>query len=240
MDYAKIILRFEDALDDNYDKFISIVEEEFTGDRREKLLNLYQTEPYKTQLKTAPASAIQYFHNSFVGGYCMHVMNVIEHSKQLTNWYGKVGGTVDYELEEIVFAAMHHDLGKLGDENGPYYKLSEDDWKIKRGNFFERNGDLHHMDVGLRSFYILSKHGISYTQKELLGIRCADGLYEEGNKDILMPGFNEDLALKTNLPKILHMADFAAANKERDAYYKFIAEESEGLKKLFDQKETCL
>ena len=154
--------------------------------------------------------------------------------KQLTHWYGKVGGNVDYEMEEIVFAAMHHDLGKLGDETGPYYQMSEDDWKIKRGNYFEKNGDLHNMDVGLRrTFYILGQKGIPYTQKEMLGIRCADGLYEECNKDILMPSFNENLALKTNLPKILHMADFAAANKERDSYYRFINEESDSSKNYF-------
>ena len=167
MDYAKLILRYEDDLDDNYDKFISIVEDSFNGERREKLLDLYQTEPFKTQLKTAPASAISHFHNAFVGGYCMHVMNVIEHAKQLTHWYGKVGGNVDYEMEEIVFAAMHHDLGKLGDETGHIIKCLKMIGKLSVVITLKRT-NLHNMDVGLH-LYSWSK-GIPYTQRKC-GIR---------------------------------------------------------------------
>lgn len=234
MDYSKLICKYDDEqLDRHVEQFLDIIKEEFDGERQEKLLELYTTEPYATQLRVAPASSVGYFHNAFVGGYCLHVMNVIENSKAIHSFYKNKGGIIDYELEELVFAAMHHDLGKLGDENGAYYEINEDDWSLKKRNmFFVRNPDIQHMDPGQRGFYVLSQFGIKYTWKEMLGIRLADGLYEECNKEYLMQ-FAKDKQLKTNLPRILHTADFLSANLESDEYKQLTEGESEASKKLF-------
>lgn len=235
MDYAKLICKLSDSqLDENYNKFIQIIKDEFKGERQKKLLKLYSKDPWKTQLREAPASSVAYFHNAFVGGYCEHVMNVINNSKAMFSFYKNSGGTVDFELEELVFAAMHHDLGKLGDENGAYYELVTDDWKLKRQSFFQRNENIQSMDPGMRAYYVLSQFQIPMTWKEMLGIRLADGLYEECNKDYLKGGFSEGSSLKTNLPKLLHMADYMSANLERDKFYADKEIKSKEMTKLFN------
>ena len=233
MDYAKLICKYDDdELDAHVEQFLDIIKTEFSGERQEKLLELYNTDPWKTQLREAPASSVGHFHNCFVGGYCLHVMNVIRNSKALFNFYGKMGGTIDFELEELIFAAMHHDLGKLGDENGAHFIINPDDWSMKkRKMFFVINPDLQHMDPGTRGYYILSQFGVKYSWKEMLGIRLADGLYEECNREYLVQ-FNEDKQLKTNLPHVLHTADMLASRIECDEYKREINGESDVLDKL--------
>jgi len=226
MNYEKLIFKYsEDEIEKKYDKFIQMIKDEFDGERQEGLLELYSTEPYKTQLKVAPASSIAYFHNCYVSGYIDHIFNVVDNSKAMYSFYKNKGGTIDFELEELVFAAMHHDLGKLGDSTGAYYELNDSDWHIKNQQaFFKSNPDIQRMDPGTRAFYILSQAQIKMSWKEILGIRLADGLYEESNKDFLKAGPAEKNQLKTNLPKILHVADYMSANLERDEYYATVNE----------------
>jgi len=219
MDYSKLICKYNDEqLDEHVEQFLEIIKTEFSGERQEKLLELYTSDIYSVRLRESPAASVGYFHNAFVGGYCLHVMNVITNAQMLTNFYSKRGGTVDWEMEEIVFAAMHHDLGKLGDETGPTYIINDDDWSLnKRKMFFVLNPDIQHMDHGTRGYYVMSQFGIKYSWKEMLGIRLADGLYEEGNAEYLKQ-FQEDKQLKTNLPHVLHCADILAAKMEQDDY----------------------
>ena len=221
MDYSKIICKHdEEQLDSNVEKFLNIIKSEFSGERQEKLLELYTSDIFSERLRTAPAASVGYFHNAFIGGYCLHIINVVENAKMLTNFYSKRGGNVDWEMEEMVFAAMHHDLGKLGDETGPTYIINDDDWSLnKRKMFFVINPDVQHMDHGLRGFYVLSQYGISYSWKEMLGIRLADGLYEDGNTEYLKQ-FQEHKQLKTNLPHVLHCADILSSKIEQDDYKK--------------------
>ena len=47
---------------------------------------------------------------------------------------------------------------------------------------FKHNGKLQYMDVTDRAFWLLNQYGISYTEKEQLGIHMADGLYNEATK----------------------------------------------------------
>ena len=223
MDYSNLICKYDDdQLDNHVEQFLDIIKTEFSGDRQKKLLELYTSDIYSERLRTAPASSVGYFHNAFIGGYCLHIMNVIENAKMLTSFYKKRGGIVDWETEEIVFAAMHQDLGKLGDETGPTYIINDDDWSLnKRKMFFVINPEIQHMDHGLRGFYVLSQFGINYSWKEMLGIRLADGLYEECNAEYLKQ-FQEEKQLKTNLPHVLHCADMLSSKIEQDDYKRIV------------------
>jgi hypothetical protein len=234
MDYSKLICKYDDdQLDDHVEKFLDIVRNDISGERSDQLIDLYTSDPYKEQLRVAPASSVGYFHNAFIGGYCLHVMNVIENAKAMFAFYSKKGGIIDFELEELVFAAMHHDLGKLGDETGPYYVINDEDWSLKkRQMFFKRNPDVQNMDPGMRGFYVLNQFGIKYSWKEMLGIRLADGLYEECNKEYLVQ-FDQNKQLKTNLPYLLHTADFLSSRLECDDYKKEASGDSVGSKELF-------
>ena len=118
----------------------------------------------------------------------------------------------------MFFAAFHHDLGKLGDGVEPYYIPQTSEWHQKnKKEFFVHNPKLQYFDVTDRAFYLLNKYGISYTQKEQLGIMMADGLYNEATKKYWI-SYNEDFQLKTDLPYIIHWADCMSTRQENSEY----------------------
>lgn len=208
----------ESELDQNYNEFIEIVKTSFTGDRREKLLELYKEENYGLRLATAPASGRARYHLAQDGGYLLHVYHVIKASKMQEIVFQKMGGIVDWTEEERIFAAMHHDLGKLGDDTGEYYQEQDEDWKRKRGEIYKFNPRLQYMDVTDRAIYVLQSQHIDFTWKEMLGMKLADGLYHESCAEYLKQ-FDGDKRLKTNLPHIIHWADNCSCVSEYSVWY---------------------
>ncbi|MDQ8170899.1 MAG: HD domain-containing protein, partial [Gemmatimonadota bacterium] len=99
----------EEQLKERYEKFMEFVK---ADERADQLLAMY--EDFSTELTTAPAAGKTYFHNAFPGGYLDHVVRVTETALQLASVYKKIGGDIDFTKQELVFAALHHDLGKLG------------------------------------------------------------------------------------------------------------------------------
>tara|TARA_A100001201_G_scaffold134869_1_gene122804 strand:- start:323 stop:649 length:327 start_codon:yes stop_codon:yes gene_type:complete len=71
------------------------------------------------------------------------------------------------------------------------------------------------MNVPDRAFWLLQQFDVKLSQTEYIGIKLADGLYDEGNKSYYM-SFNPDFELQTNLPYIIHQADMLASKTERD------------------------
>jgi hypothetical protein len=62
-----------------------------------------------------PASGVEYYHNAIAGGYVDHVLRVAKCAEELYSVWTKMGADMSgYELEELLFAAYHHDLGKVG------------------------------------------------------------------------------------------------------------------------------
>jgi hypothetical protein len=237
---AKYVFKYDEkTLKKNYDNFLSRLQEDFSGERLDALMAMYETDHIRENYMIAPASGMIYFHNCYIGGLIDHVENVVRNAKALYSFYKKSGGTIDFELEELVFAAYHHDLGKIEDGYGnAHYEINQDDWSIKKNQqYFNTNKKRMISDIEANSFQILNKFGIKYTQKEHIGIICADGLYSEDAKKFLMPkSFGEESQLKTRLPIILHSADNFAAKIEGDEYYRFIGETKSTLQsKLFDE-----
>ena len=131
-----------EQLQGNYDKFIGALKKVFKGERLEKLLLMYSEAELGQELALAPASGKLHFHSAYVGGYIDHVMNVARNAYKLRKVYEEGGVKVDFTDEELLFAAFHHDLGKLGTrENGPLYKAETSDWHRKNQNsMFKHNG----------------------------------------------------------------------------------------------------
>jgi len=123
----------EKQLQENYDKFIAFVKKAFAKqpERLEKLLVMYSEEHLGMELAVAPASGNLNYHNAYEGGYIDHVMNVCKNSIGMMKQYKENGGIIDFEVEELLFAALHHDLGKLGDLGKPYYIEQESEWHRK-------------------------------------------------------------------------------------------------------------
>ena len=73
------------------------------------------------------------------------------------------------------------------------------------------------MEVTDRAVYLLQRYGITYSWKEYLGIKLADGIYNEANKKYLIQ-YNPDMVLKTSLPKIVHLADYLSCFTEYNLF----------------------
>ena len=47
-----------------------------------------------------------------VGGYVEHILHVVKFSQEVRDIWEKNGATINFTNEELVFTALHHDLGK--------------------------------------------------------------------------------------------------------------------------------
>ena len=209
-----------EQIHENWVKLINLIKDTFPEDypnnRREKLLNMYQY--FEDRMCIAPASGKEHYHNAHVGGYVEHVLHVIDCSVQLKEIWVKNGATINFTDEELIFAAMHHDLGKVGDMKKDYYIPQDSDWHRKnQGSIFKHNGDLQFMTVTDRTIYLLNQFGITMTECEYVGLRLTDGLYEEANKNYYV-SYIPERQLKSNIAYILHQADSMATHIEYDMW----------------------
>ena len=200
----------------NWDKHLKIVDTFITGERKEQLKALYTS--LMEEMIMAPASGKPSFHNAFPGGYIDHVNRVVHCALKTKALWEEMGSQIDFTDEELVFAALNHDLGKIGFEGQPNYLPQTDQWrKEKLQELYTNNKELSFMLIQDRSMFILQQHGIKMTEKEYLAVKLHDGLYDDVNKPYYM-SFNPDSKLRTNLVYILHQADFLASKIEYDRW----------------------
>ena len=180
--------------------------------RADKLTEMYKI--FGDELLLAPASGKTYFHNACPGGYINHIVRVTETALTLAGMYKKMGGDINFTKQELIFAALHHDLGKLGTEDGPYYLDQDSDWHRKRGEMYKHNEHIQYFKAPERGLMLLQKYGVVITENEWLAIKLSDGIYDEGNKSYLVN--YSPYAMKTNLPSIIHWADHISSRVEND------------------------
>ena len=204
----------EEQLKKNYERFLAIVKKYFTGERLEKLLHMYSEGELGINLTLAPASGSKHYHNAYVGGYIDHIFNVCRNSLSMKKIFEEAGGVCDFTDEELIFAALHHDLGKLGVKNQMHYLPADTDWEIKRGNIFKRNEDIPYMTLTDRTFFTLQEYGITYNEKEYFAIKLTDGMYDEDNQKYLK-GHDIKKQLRYKLQFIMHWADHMSTIIER-------------------------
>ena len=236
-----------EQIHENWVKLINLIKdtfsEEYPDNRREKLLNMYQY--FEDRMCVAPASGREHFHNAHVGGYVEHVLHVVDCAVQIKELWVKNNATINFTDEELIFAAMHHDLGKVGDMDKDYYVPQESEWHRKnQGSIFNHNPELQYMTVTDRAIFLLNQFGITMTEWEYVGLRLTDGLYEEANKSYYI-SYNKDWALKSNIAYILHQADSMATHIEYDEWKRGEEEEEvrvqgnvENIKKAVTMEET--
>ncbi len=204
-------------IEKNYTTLITTIKETFgpTSERTQRLLELYSD--YEERVKSAPASGKINFHNAYEGGYLAHILNVLDCARLMKKLYSHKGGWVDFTDEELVFVALHHDLGKLGTLEEPYYVVQDSEWHRKnRLEAFKINDNRQYMRVGDLSAFILQQYGVATTQIEFLSIRLTDGLYDEANKPYLIQYGSGPFPMRMNLPYIMHWSDSMAVRIESD------------------------
>lgn len=203
-----------EQLSDNYEKFINIIKTEISGERSDVLISFYES--ISERLVTAPASGNINHHNCFAGGYVDHVLNVVEAALKLFEVWKSSGATIDYTREELVFAAINHDLGKVGDLDNDYYIPNPSEWHRKnQGKIYEHNKDLTYMRVADRSLFLLQQAGVGISKNEFLAIKLHDGLYVDDNKAYFFAGYSSG-GLDNHLPVLLHHADHMASIIEKE------------------------
>lgn len=207
----------EQEIQSNFSEFIKLIEKSFKGERLEKLLHMYSENELGTEAAVAPASMMEHWHLAHPGGYVQHIMHVIKNAFSVKKLWKEAGSNIDFTDEEMIFAAMHHDLGKLGDNTGSYYKPQDQGWLLKKGELYKMNPDIQYMEVTDRAVYNLQRYDIKYNYKEYLGLKLADGLYNESNEKYLK-SFKPELRLKTNLPHVIHQADLISCRAEFDTW----------------------
>lgn len=191
------------------------------GSRSTALNRMYDDLEERTIM--APASSFDYFHNAIPGGYVDHVLRVYQFAVEVYDFWTRFGMSVDsFSKEELAFAALHHDLGKLGlpGENREHYLPNDSKWhRENQGKIYKSNPSNPWMTTADTSIYLLNYYQIPYSLNEMLGIRLTDGMYDEANKPYLS-GFNLESKLRTNMPYILHHADIMAFRWEFERWAK--------------------
>lgn len=200
----------EEKIQADYNKLMEYVD---ADPRVAQLKEMYEV--LQDELLIAPASSKRHFHNSFPGGYLDHVLRVTDIALKMAGLYKSMEGDINFTRQELIFTALHHDLGKLGNpDEGPHYVEQDSDWHRKRGELYKLNDNIQYVKVTDRALFLLQRFGITLTQTEWLGIKLSDGMYDDASKGYYTN--NAPYAMKTNLPYIIHWADHMACRVEND------------------------
>jgi len=202
-----------EQLQSNWVDFISNIENYITGDRKQKLLDFYKK--YEERVILMPASHKKEYHSAFPGGYVDHVNRVVHAALSMSDVWKSFGcDMTTFTTEELVFSAINHDLGKMGDSEHESYIPQTDQWRRdKLGEDYMFNKKLAFASVPDRGLFLLQEHGITYTFNEMVAIQTHDGLYDDANVKYLKTYMPEQKP-RTSLPFILHQADMMAARIE--------------------------
>ena len=202
-----------EQIQSNWEIFLNNIETHISSPRKEKLLEFYKK--YEERVILMPAAHKKEYHSAFPGGYVDHVNRVVRCSlKQYELWKEEGVDTSTFTIEELVFSAINHDLGKMGSETQESYIPQDDKWRRdKLGEDYKFNEKVPFASVPDRGLFLLQLHGVQYTFNEMITIQTHDGLYDEGNKKYLM-SWTPGQKPRTSLPYIVHQGDLMAARIE--------------------------
>ena len=197
----------------NWEEFCSNIENYISSPRKEKLLEFYKK--YEDRIMMMPAAHKKEYHNAFPGGYVEHVNRVVRCAlKQAKLWEEEGADMSTFTTEELVFSAINHDLGKMGDEEHESYIPQTDKWRREKlGEDYMFNKQVPFASVPDRGLFMLQLHGVQYSFNEMIAIQTHDGLYDSANEKYLK-SFMPETKPRTSLPFILHQADMMAARIE--------------------------
>ena len=73
----------------NWEDLLKVINNNFTGERKEKLLAMYTD--LEDRMSVQPASSFDHYHNAFDGGYVDHVLRVIKCADEVHALWTKMG-----------------------------------------------------------------------------------------------------------------------------------------------------
>jgi hypothetical protein len=192
--------------------------------RKEQLNKMY--DEFEDRMAMMPASSVAHFHNAFAGGYIDHILRVMDCVQTLYDAWSSLGSDMSgYTKEEMMFAAMHHDLGKCGfpGDGNEVYQIETSDWHRKNmGRMYKHNENIPFTMVPDLSIFLLHKYNVSMSWNEYQSIKIHDGMYDDSNKPYFIAR-SAQAKLKTNLPLLLHHADHMASQIEYERWRNYKA-----------------
>lgn len=201
-----------EQIQSNWEKFLGFINTYISDPRKDQLIKFYTK--HQEEIMLMPASHKKAYHNAFPGGYVEHVNRVIEGALEINKVWCNFGAEQNYTIEELVFSALNHDLGKMGEEDNYAHIPSDDEWRKKNmGEMYKFNNSIAYMSVPERSIKLLVDNDIKLTQNEWLSIRLHDGLYDSANEPYLK-NYMPELKPRTSLIFIIHQADLMASRIE--------------------------
>ena len=173
----------ETQIAENYEKFRKLINQTFTGERLDSLNKMY--DHLEDRIVLTPASSMEHFHNAFAGGYIDHILRVTRNAVKLYDMYTDLGiGLDEFTKENVIFAALHHDLGKVGNVDESWYIPNDSQWHIEnQGKIYKSNPNMNFMNLTGRTFWLLNQFGVKVEENEWIAIQLTDGLYDEANKE---------------------------------------------------------
>jgi len=192
----------EEQIIQNWEKFSSLLLQ--TGDHRIEGIQA-MLDHFGDRLVTAPASSRTEYHNCFVGGLVDHSLRVLKNCSRMI----KVSPDVykDIPEESVVFAALLHDLGKVGDIDNDRYLPQTNNYYREKGNLYEMNHAMDYSTNAHASVFILQHFGIKTTWGEWAAILLNDGPVLVENKPYCMK--------EPVLALLVHQADRLSCEQEK-------------------------
>lgn len=208
-----------EKIQSNWSEYLTTIKTHVIGERKDILLKFHKE--YENRIMMMPASSKDWHHSAFEGGYVDHVLRVFKCAMELQKTWNLMGSPNDgYTDEELAFAALFHDLGKMGQQEGEYYVPNDSKWHVdKLGMIYKFNTNIPAMKVPERSLFLLQEIGVKVSQNEYIGIKIHDGLYDDSNKFYFMSG-QKETRLRNHLPLLLHQADHMASQIEFETWTK--------------------
>lgn len=156
-------------IQDNFLKYVSLIQKIENVTTKEKLLKL--VEDQKDRLSVAPSSTRLEYHGAYAGG-------LVQNNLQVTKLMSELNKTYEARLstDSLILLGLFHNIGKIGNEKEDLYLMQESDWHINKGIMFEFNTDLNRIPVATRSLYWLSKYGVQLTEEEVYAISSLNSL----------------------------------------------------------------
>lgn len=187
-----------EQIEANWTKFRSLCKK--LGDRTEGVDNLLDT--LEERIATCPASGRTEYHNAFPGGLVDHSLRVLQNALTI-----KKAFNYDLKPESLIIGSLFHDIGKVGDEEQPYYVDQTSDWhREKLGEMYTHNKKVQFMTVGQRGVYLMQRFGVRLEADEYLAILLNDGWVLPENKPYCL---KEPL-----LVTVVQHADYLATRNE--------------------------
>lgn len=170
----------EDKMVNNWEVLLGLVNEKLPAELSKPLSKLCDDNAEK--FITAPASSNAKYVGAFSGGLVWHSTNVLRNMKTLRKSYDLGGDTIP--VEDMIVAALFHDVGKIGTETEDYYVAAKSKWHADNGFVFQINPSLASVSVPTLSLWWLNKYNVPLTLDTITAINSLSNMSQMYSQDL--------------------------------------------------------